>query len=116
MDLVSLERQASEVREMFENRDISLSKLIELYQQYNSLNNTEEFVKKSSELFPKLNCGLASLYVRDVLKQGEVVMGKYGNERHTFLLLNDGIIVDITADQYDGPKVYVGPLRKPWSI
>jgi hypothetical protein len=25
------------------------------------------------------------------------------------------IVVDITADQFGGPAVYVGPLAEPWS-
>jgi len=55
------------------------------------------------------------LKIRNVA-EGEIVQGKYQNENHTFLMLEDNQIVDITADQYGGPKVYVGDLKLPWSL
>jgi hypothetical protein len=43
------------------------------------------------------------------------VRGTYSGYSHTFLLLG-GNVVDITADQFDGPPVYVGPLTQPWEV
>jgi len=66
-------------------------------------------------LFPKLNCGIASLYIQYKLKHGTIVQGFYNNIPHTFFLLGDNII-DITADQFGGPKIYTGKLKEPWRI
>ena len=67
-------------------------------------------------MFPNLNCGLATVYLRKLFSDGKIVNGKYQNKNHTFLLLEDSVVVDITSDQYGGPKVYVGLLQSPWSL
>ena len=67
-------------------------------------------------MFPNLNCGLATVYLRKLFSDGRIVNGKYKDNNHTFLLLEDSVVVDITSDQYGGPKVYVGPLQSPWSL
>ncbi len=84
--------------------------------EYNPLEDIGSFIKRSRKLFPRLNCGLATLYLREILEDGTVVQGKYNGKNHTFLLIDGNTVVDITADQYGGPKVYVGPLRKPWIL
>ena len=103
-----------EARDDFENGLIDQNLLVELYRGYTDVGDTARFVTKAREIFPNGNCGLASLYLKKELG-GEIVQGKYGEHNHTFLLHNDTVI-DITADQFGGPKVYVGPLRSPWSF
>lgn len=49
------------------------------------------------------------------LSEGEIRNGSYAGHGHTFLVI-EGVVVDITADQFDGPDVYVGPLVAPWSL
>ena len=105
---------AAEARRKFEAGQIESSVLENLYMGYNPLDNIDKFIQKSRGLFPILNCGLATLYLREILGDGQVVNGRYNGENHTFLLLDDHTVVDITSDQYGGPKVYVGPLKKPW--
>jgi len=112
--LNEIRREALEARERFESGEIDKNKLARLYQGYNPISDTKTFVRRSRRFFPNLNCGLASLYLKDNLHAGEVIRGKYNGENHTFLLIDDEVVVDITADQYGGPKVYVGHLRKPW--
>jgi hypothetical protein len=88
--------------------------LVELYKGYKDVGDTVQFVTKAREIFPNGNCGLASLYLKKELG-GEIIQGKYGEHNHTFLLHKD-VVIDITADQFGGPEVYVGPLRSPWSF
>ncbi|MEK6826458.1 MAG: hypothetical protein AABX90_02415 [Nanoarchaeota archaeon] len=57
---------------------------------------------------------MATLYLRDVIEGGDIVRGSYKDKNHTFPLIDGNTVVDITADQYGGPKIYVGLLRKPW--
>lgn len=104
-----------ETRQRFEMKSISDTELARVYQTYNSVPDIRLFIARAKKLFPKLNCGLASAYLRSKLNKGSVVQGKYGNHPHTFLKI-ENIIIDITSDQYGGPKVYVGPLRKPWAL
>lgn len=102
-------------RRQFEKGAISNGELKNIYKQYNSVPNIRSFVARAKRIFPKLNCGLASAYLKSKLKKGNVVQGRYRNHPHTFLKI-ESLIIDITADQYGGPKVYVGPLRKPWAL
>ncbi len=102
------------IRNDFEAGTIDQELLLELYRDYADVGDTVRFVKKAKDIFPNGNCGLASLYLKEKLG-GEVVQGKYAKHNHTFLLINDTVI-DITADQFGGPKVYVGPLQSPWSF
>ncbi len=99
----------------FEQKKVLKKELIKLYNNYNKIKDAERFVDKAIRQFPKLNCGLSSLYLQEKLKTGKVVQGKYGRNNHTFLLVNDKII-DITADQYGGPYFYIGQLKEPWRL
>ncbi|MEK6951779.1 MAG: hypothetical protein AABX29_02080 [Nanoarchaeota archaeon] len=107
---------AIESRIKFENGQVDDDLLRRLYLGYNPLENIDTFILRSKELFPRLNCGLATLYLREMLGDGKVVRGKYNGVNHTFLLIDGDTVVDITPDQYGGPKVYVGPLKKPWGL
>ncbi len=106
----------TKAREEFEKDRIDERLLRELYQEYNQLEDINGFMKRAKNLFPHLNCGLATVYLRKILQTGKIVNGKYNDNDHTFLLVNEQTVVDITSDQYGGPKVYVGPLQEPWSL
>ncbi|MEP7166724.1 MAG: hypothetical protein ABI758_01945 [Candidatus Woesebacteria bacterium] len=104
------------VRSSFETGKIPEALLLSLYQSYAQIPNLGEFIRQSAKLFPKLNCGIASVYLQHLLGRGKVIQGKYAGECHTFLYLEDQTVVDITADQYGGPAVYMGKLQTPWSF
>jgi hypothetical protein len=108
------EKISYQARQKFETGTISRELLIGLYKEYANVGDTLKFVEKTKVIFPNGNCGLASLYLKEKLG-GKVVQGKYGKQNHTFLLV-DETVIDITADQFGGPKVYMGPLRLPWSF
>ena len=116
MNIPEIQRISIEIRKGFERKEIDSTILKELYQIYNPLKDIDSFVTNAMEMFPRLNCGLATLLLRKRLKNGIVINVKYAGENHTFLLLEGNIVVDITADQYNGPKVYVGAIKDPWSV
>ncbi len=104
---------AGEIRRELEERRCDPELLARLYFQYNAVSEPRLFVERASEMFPRLCCGLASVYAQHRLRGGAVVRGWYGEQRHTFLSFQ-GWVVDLTADQFQGPAVYVGRLRTPW--
>lgn len=114
MNIIAIEKTACKIREQFETGAIDQELLIQLYRGYADVGNTVRFVSKAKDIFPRGNCGLASLYLKRELGGG-IVRGKYGKHSHTFLVI-DNIVVDITADQFGGPEVYVGPVQKPWVL
>ena len=116
MNLFKIEQMASKVRADFEANIIDESELKSLYQKYNPIDDIDIFMAKAKKMFPNLNCGLASIYLQKLFSNGKIVNGKYKNNNHTFLMLKESIIIDITSDQYGGPRVYVGPLQSPWSL
>lgn len=104
---------AERIRKEFEEKRIPEETLFWLYSQYNRGVNGNIFVAEAKKIFPNLNCGLSSIYLRKMLG-GELVQGYYDGYNHTFLMLG-GRVVDITADQYGGSKVYIGELKFPWT-
>ena len=106
---------AREVRLEFEIGTTDVDILSDLYRGYAVVGDIAAFLRKAMVLFPAGNGSLASLYLQSVLG-GEVRRGWYKSENHTFLVLEEKIVVDITADQHGGPPVYVGPLRYPYTI
>jgi hypothetical protein len=114
MRKTTIEKVAHRARNQFEGGTVAHDLLVSLYREYSRVGDTSGFVKKANDIFPTGNCGLASLYLKRELG-GEVVQGKYEDNNHTFLLI-DNMVVDITADQFGGPKIYVGYLRSPWSL
>jgi hypothetical protein len=116
MDIKEAFKIAKRVRKEFQDNSIPLSVVKELYLSYNPAEKKiDEFFDKAKILFPNLNCGIASAYLKAQIEGSQIVQGKYNGNNHTFLL-KDNLIFDITADQYGGPKVYVGPLISPWSL
>lgn len=105
------------VRDEFEHGNADRRMLEKLYRNTTDA-NPGNFVQAALESFPDGNCSIASLYLRQKLRKGKVVTGRFHGEPHAFLLLNPETryIADITADQYGGPKVYIGPLVQPWSL
>ena len=112
--IIQIQNIAERVRKEFEQKNISKEELVQLYSEYNPSVNGSIFVDEAEKMFPKLNCGLTSLYLQKMLG-GEIIQGTYNDNGHTYLLV-DKQIVDITADQYGGPKIYVGKLKLPWKI
>ncbi len=105
---------AQKVRKSFEKDESSRSKLEKLYLGYNPIKDIEIFIQKALEAFPKGNCGLTSVYLRQFLPEAKIVRGHYKEQPHTFLVLQGNTVVDITADQFGGPEVYVGSFCDPW--
>jgi hypothetical protein len=106
----------SHTRLLFEQKRIDPYVLAQLYQDYNPLTDIEKFIRQSQLLFPKLNCGLASLYLQYVLGEGKIKKGSYKGHPHTFLIFENDLIADITADQFGGPSIYLDPLKNPWGM
>jgi hypothetical protein len=109
---LAIRKTAYQTRKEFEAGTADQELLLELYQEYADVGDTVTFIHTAREIFPNGNCGLAFLYLKEKLG-GEVVQGRYRGHDHTFLVI-DGTVIDITADQFGGPKVYIGPLRLPW--
>jgi hypothetical protein len=107
-------RTIAEVRAAFEAGSYDDGIAAAAYQAYASVPDIELFLRRARVLFPALNCGLCSAYLHAVLGRGSVVRTRYNGHPHT-VLLTDGVMIDITADQFGGPPIYVGPVRPPWS-
>lgn len=114
MNIITIKKTACQIRGQFEAGTTDKELLVQLYREYADVGDTVRFVSKAKDVFPQANCGLASLYLKQKLG-GRVIQGKYGEHNHTFLLV-DGTVIDITADQFGGPRVYVGPLQSPWTL
>ena len=114
--VMDLNSKIDNIRSDFERGSIPNSILVSLYSGYNKEVDSSVFVTKSKKMFPKLNCGLTSLYIQKKLGEGEIVRGSYLGNPHTFLMLDDKQIVDITADQYGGLGVYIGKIKQPWKL
>ncbi len=107
---------ATQARADFEEDKIPRDLLTHLHGEYCTNIDPGLFVHEALAIFPTGNCGLASVYIRHQLQFGEVTHGSYAGEGHTFWHLGKAMLADITADQFDGPQVYVGPLIEPWSL
>ncbi len=113
---VALQSTARNVRHQFEMNEINTAILKKLYRSYAVVPDIDSFISEAISIFPKLNCGVASVYLQHVLKRGTIVNGSFNGQNHTFLRSDSNIIIDITADQYGGPDVFVGEMREPWSL
>ncbi len=106
-------RLAAAVREELEFRRVDFGLLTRLYGRYNPIPDGEAFVERAMSMFPRLCCGLASVYLQHRLGLGLVHRGSYRREAHTYLVA-EGRLLDITADQFGGPRIYVGAVVPPW--
>lgn len=109
----ALHDKAHEVRFAFELGEFDVAVARRAYSAYAPDIDVDLFLSRARALFPALNCGLCSTYLGAVLGCGTVRRGKYDAEDHTVLAVGS-LIVDITADQFGGPRVYVGPPQFPW--
>jgi hypothetical protein len=116
MDITSIRRIALKARTDMEQHRVDETRLKKEYREYSNTKNIDTFFEKARYLFPKLNCGLASVHLKSEIRKSKIVNGKYGRHNHTFIIINRKIVVDITADQFGGPPVYVGKLEHPWSV
>lgn len=121
LHLSEIKETVVDVRRQFEEHKIDDDLLIRLYNDYNpEVEDAKLFVESAKGLFPNLNCGLTTVYLKDCLQMGRIVNGKYDSENHTFLLIEElseePILVDITSDQYGGPDIYIGPIVMPWKV
>lgn len=108
---------AEEARLKFERGIILHEVLAKLYLAYNPNVEIKSFLKQAKDNFPNGNCGLAATYIKDKLGEGELVRGSYNGQNHTFIYVKGkNRLIDITADQFGGPPVYAGVLKKPWSL
>jgi hypothetical protein len=110
-----LRAKAHDTRRAFESGRFDVAIARRAYADYAPNIDIDLFLARARSLFPALNCGLCSTYLRAVLRRGTVRCGRYNGERHTVLVVGS-TIVDITADQFGGPAVYVGPLMWPWAF
>ncbi len=85
---------ATSVRKKFEKGSVDKKELKKFYLDYNFIENIDDFIDTAQEMFPKLNCGLASVYLKGLFNCGDVVNGFYKNQGHTFLLINK-MVIDI---------------------
>lgn len=109
---------ANETREQFELHQIPRELLGQLYTEYNPhLLDTREFLEAAEYLFPRLNCGLATVYLAFAYDgPSEFIQGAFEGESHTFLRVGK-TVVDITADQYQGgPRIFAGEPTNSWEI
>lgn len=105
---------AVKARQDIESGKVDKTLLARLYREYNpQVKDLEAFIDYGLAIFPNLCCGIASVYLRHLLGDGEVVQGNFNGQRHTYLLV-ESKVVDITSDQYNGPRVYIGELITPW--
>lgn len=111
-----LRKVAVTVRAEFESGSLDRTLLRELYLSFRAVPDIDRFLELAAKSFPAFNCGLTSVYLQYRLGCGEVVQGSYGVVPHTVLLLPRGLILDITADQFGGPKTYIGRLHSPWRL
>lgn len=105
---------AAVVRREFEQASVDKALLVRLYASYADVGDTESFVDAALKSFPRGNCGLASLYLQHKLG-GQVRRLIYAGHRHSVLFTGPDEIVDITADQFGGPPIYLGPFKPPWT-
>ncbi len=115
VSFATLHAKAQEVRRAFERGEFNVALARRAYEAYAPDIDIDLFLGRARALFPALNCGLCSTYLGAVLGCGVVRRGKYGAEAHTVLMVGP-LIVDITADQFGGPRVYVGPSQLPWRL
>lgn len=61
--LKTLRSIVKQIRIKFEEKSVEQQKIKKLYLSYNFVENVDLFVDLALNMFPKLNCGLASVYI-----------------------------------------------------
>lgn len=128
IDHAQLHQQATAARLEWEMRAVDWDKLQELYRKWVeefgnvghqialSLVGLPRMIANAQSTFPKGCCGMASCLLASRIPNAQLVHGLYEcpqQEPHTWVMVDD-LVLDITADQFGGPPVYIGPLEKPW--
>src|SRR5688572_15129044 len=94
---------AQQAREDLERGNVDRERLVMLYFSYARIPITFSFVRQALLRFPEGNCGLASVYLKDIFNTGTPKHGKFDGFGHTALLgVGEVELVDITADQFGG--------------
>jgi hypothetical protein len=115
----SLYEAALQARHELVNDSVDRGLLYDLFETHSPGPGAEVVVDAALHSFPHLSCDVASVYLRHVLQEGSIVNGKYISTQklalpHTFLMTDELVVIDITADQFGGPEIYVGPPQEPW--
>jgi|GEM_PF-3381607 len=106
-----IKKVAQQARQNLESGRVDRKLLAKLYAKYNqNIEDPDEFVAQGLAMFPRLCCGIASVYLKHLLGSGKIVTGKCGEELHTFLLVDD-FVIDITGDQFGGQSVFIGQVQ-----
>jgi hypothetical protein len=114
-----LQETAKRARQSFESGEAYQDKSVKEYvESLPNMPDPQFHLEWFSKIFPKGNCEITTVYLQSQLKTGEIINGSYLLENgqledHSFLKVGEEII-DITADQFGGPTIYVGPLTFPW--
>lgn len=120
---LALMSEALAVREMLSTKSYDKDEIVHLTQNFYSKSNPEH-IQRSVEAclpnFPRGCCDFASLLLQDRIQDGEVTTGVYYKrprafDAHAFLQLG-GILCDLTADQFGGPRIYIGEFVLPWAL
>lgn len=107
---------ATATRRSFEDGSLDYELLAERFQQWFPKNNDPKYYAELTKTeFPAGCCGPASAYLRSEIGKGDITYGSYQNMGHLVLKISKKEIVDITADQFGGPAIYVGSLQYPWT-
>lgn len=107
---------ATDVRRSFEEQSLDYELLAERFQLwFPKVEDPAYYAEQAKTDFPKGCCGLASAYLRSEIGEGAIIYGRYQDMGHLVLKMSRNKIVDITADQFGGPAVYVGQLQYPWT-
>ena len=119
MTVEKIYEAAAKVRNEFESQSVDRDLLWVRYCRWNPAAwryDKNRYLDLAAASFPLGSCGLASAYL-----WGEVDVGEgqpksvyYRGYEHT-VLLGRIAMVDITADQFGGPRVYIGPMLDPWT-
>ncbi len=65
--------------------------------------------KREGDMMCAIVCYPLSGYLSILGERTEIVEVSLRYSNHVFLRLSDGRVLDPTADQFGGPKVYIGP-------
>lgn len=127
-EATDLAHLAKEVREEFTSRTIApatLFEIITLHSPHILAGLQKQIALKACgsiiNCFPAYSCDGAAAVLRERAGYGEIITGSYTRyECHAFLgigatALGMDTIVDITADQFGGPEIFVGQIVPPWS-
>ncbi len=95
------------------NRSVDMRLLAILHKQHFPLHQIRDILPQILQDFPQNNSTIATSYLQFIMG-GDVTRGQYEHHPHFYLTLPRNVIVDITADQFGGPEVFVGKIRSPW--